>query len=66
MKPENLVFIKTFNTYEDAETHWGKLKFKEEYGIGVAHADKGNDLHFIIPLPAINLITNFDERKEVK
>ena len=58
MKPENIVFINPFDNYESAENNWNKLKHKEKYGIGIAE-----NKHFIIPLSAIKLITDFDERQ---
>lgn len=51
MKPENIAFVTTFDTYEEAEAHWNKLKRKEEYGIGIAGGK-----HFIIKKTAIDAI----------
>jgi hypothetical protein len=51
MKPKSIAFVTTFDSYEDAEAHWNKLKDKENYGIGQAGSK-----YFIIKNTAIDAI----------
>lgn len=51
MKPKNIAFVTTFDSYKDAEAHWNKLKSKEAYGIGVA-----GDKYFVIKNTAIDAV----------
>lgn len=58
MKPQNIAFVTTFDSYEEAEDHWNKIKHKEEYGIGVAGGK-----HFIIKNKAIDAIFETEDKK---
>ena len=51
MKPKSIAFVTTFDSYEDAEAHWNKLKNKEIYGIGEAGGK-----YFIIKNTAIDAV----------
>jgi hypothetical protein len=57
MKPKNIAFVTTFDTYDGAVEHWNKIKGKEEYGIGVAGGK-----HFIINNKAIDAV--FEENQQ--
>lgn len=60
MKPKNIAFVTTFDSYEDAEAHWNKLKNKEIYGIGQAGSK-----YFIIKKAAIDVVFEENEQEPV-
>ena len=51
MKPQNITFMTTFDSYDEAENHWNKIKHKESYGIAVAGGK-----HFVIKKTAIDAV----------
>ncbi len=61
MKPKNIAFVTTFDSYEEAVDHWNKLKSKEIYGIGEA-ASK----YFIIKNKAIDAVFEENQQEPIK
>ena len=65
-KPETVMYITGFLSYEDAEAYRNKLMRKELYGLYCIYVEDKTQLWAIMPLKVLNALMEFNESEEAK
>ena len=65
-KPETVMYINGFLSYEDAEAYRNKLMRKELYGLYCIYGDDKTQLWATMPLKVLNALMEFNESEEAE
>jgi hypothetical protein len=65
-RPETVMYINGFLSYEDAEAYRNKLMRKDLYGLYCIYVDDKTQLWVTMPLKVLNAMMEFNESEEAK